>query len=743
MGIESARDGRAEPAVMRILNRIIAGLILMGAAACQLLPDSSPTPFPLEAPTPVPSLSPPTAVPTQLGAAATIGPDSASGLFQIGVLEGDLTGELAWAPDGLSLALTTLHGVGIFDLATLVKHQTFDSEVTPLSLGFSSDGALLVTGGRDLPGSEQDTLTVWDLAVGNRLHTMIGHTDWINSVALAPNGSLAASGSDDASVRLWRVDLGAESSALLGHTQPVTSVGFSPDGEVLASGSLDGTVRLWRVSDGGLILELTNESVGVRWVAFSPDGVTLAVASADGTIRLWAAGTGTLLHTLAGHVGSVGRITFSPDGQLLASAGSDQTIRVWNVADGAELARLEGHAGPVISVAFSPNGNRLASGSLDGTVRLWGLAAPQTVAATITPDFETIARFAPGSPVVLGEIHMLTDALGWALTEAAPHVLRTQDGGATWSDVTPAERAISPGEAKRSASGFFLDPYLAWVVYFPEQFVGGPETLDGLSGWLTSDGSNWLTSTIRAPMDINEGGPIVRFADEDHGWILVAFAVGAGQRGYTLLRTTDGGLSWDAIQTPPDSLSSCDKTAIAFADPAVGWMTNECPFELAGGVFVDQTTDGGNTWQQLELNPPAGQGPFADTYLVCRSHSPNLRSATRGALIVECRRQSGGLVSFLYSTDDAGQKWRISTYPGGALLLLNDTSGWALSREIHKTENGGQTWRLIKEVNWDGQFSFVNEELGWAVARSEQAIALVRTTNGARTWSVLEPVIGE
>ena len=727
----------------RILNRLIVGLILIGATACQLLPDSAPTPFPVQAPTPAPSSSPPTAVPTQAGEAGTIVPDNSGGLFQIGVLNGDLTGELAWSPDGLSLALTTIHGVGIFDLATLVKQQRFDSDVTPLGLAFSPDGALLVSGGRDLPGSEQDTLTVWDLPGGNRLHTLTGHTDWINSVAVAPNGSLAASGSDDTSVRLWRVDLGAESSALLGHTQPVTSVGFSPDGDILASGSLDGTVRLWRVSDGGLILELTNESVAIRWVAFSPDGITLAVASTDGTVRLWAAGTGTLLHSLAGHVGSVGRIAFSPDGQLLASAGADQTIRVWNVEDGAQLASLEGHAGPVISVAFSPDGTRLASGSLDGTVRLWGLLAPPAAVATTEPGFEAIAHLAPGAPVVLGEIHMQTALMGWALSANTPHVLRTEDGGLSWIDVTPPERAPSSSEPGRSAAGFFLDPYIGWVVYFPEQFVGGPETVDALSPWWTTDGSRWEAATIRAPMDINEGGPIVQFADEDHGWILVAFAVGAGQRGYTLLRTTDGGLSWDAIQTPPYSLSSCDKTAIAFADPAVGWMTNECPFELAGGVFVDQTTDGGNTWQQLELNPPAGHGPFAETYAVCRTHSPNLRSATRGALIVECRRQSGGLVSFLYSTDDAGQAWRISAYPGGTLLLLNDTTGWALSRQIHRTENGGQTWRLIKKVSWDGQFSFVNGELGWAVARSEQAIALVRTTNGARTWSVLEPVIGE
>ncbi len=727
---------------MRFPRLLVAALFLVGASACQLLPVAAPTPFSLEAPTATASSPPPTAAPTQAAAAGSIGPDTAAGLFQIGVLDGDLTGELAWAPDGLSLALTTIHGVGIFDVSTLVKEQRFDSDVTPLSLAVSSDGAILVTGGRDLPESEQDTVTIWDLASGDRLHTLTGHTDWINSVAVAPNGQLAASGSDDTTIRLWRVDIGAESTALLGHTQAVTSVDFSPDGEILASGSLDGSVRLWRVSDSSPIRELPNESIGVRSVAFSPDGVTLAAGAVDGSIRLWAAGTGTLLHVLVGHLGPVGRIAFSPDGALLASAGSDQTVRIWNVIDGALLNTLEGHTGPVISVAFAPDGTRLASGSLDGTVRLWGLTAPQPAVATSEAGVETIAHYAPGSPVVLSEIHMLTDLMGWALSADPPHVLRTQDGGVTWIDVTPPERAAYPDEADRSAAGFFLDPYIAWVVYFPEQFVGGPQTLDALSPWWTTDGVHWQASTIRAPMDINEGRPIVQFVDEDHGWILVAFAVGAGQRAYTLLRTTDGGLGWDAIQTPPDTLSSCDKTAIAFADAAAGWMTNECPFELAGGVFVDRTEDGGSSWQQLELSPPAGQGPFAETYSLCRTHSPNLRSATQGALIVECRRQSGGLVSFLYSTGDAGQSWRISAYPGGALLLLDDSTGWALSREIHKTENGGQTWRLVKTVNWEGQFSFVSGELGWAVARSEGAIALVRTTNGARTWALLEPVIG-
>jgi hypothetical protein len=172
-------------------------------------------------------------------------------------------------------------------------------------------------------------------------------------------------------------------------------------------------------------------------------------------------------------------------------------------------------------------------------------------------------------------------------------------------------------------------------------------------------------------------------------------------------------------------------------------MTNECPFELAGGVVVDRTEDGGLTWVQQELDPPVGRPPFASAYLLCRTHSPVLHSPEHGSLVVECRRESGAFESLLYTTEDGGRSWQIHAYPGGALRMLDEDVGWALSRAIHRTDNGGQTWRLVKTVTWEGQFSFVSADLGWAVARSQGALALVRTTNGAQSFSLLEPVVGE
>ncbi len=54
-----------------------------------------------------------------------------------------------------------------------------------------------------------------------------------------------AAGSEDRTIRVWDLATGQSIATLEGHSARVWSVAFSPDGTRLASGSSDQTIRLW------------------------------------------------------------------------------------------------------------------------------------------------------------------------------------------------------------------------------------------------------------------------------------------------------------------------------------------------------------------------------------------------------------------------------------------------------------------------------------------------------------------
>ena len=158
---------------------------------------------------------------------------------------------------------------------------------------------------------------------------------------------------------------------LVGHSHAVTSVAFSPDGATLASGSEDKTIEMWKLDAGKRWYTLTGHSDWVTCVAFSPDGATLASGGRDKMIHIWDLNKGKWWYALAGHADRVSAVAFSRDGQVLASGSRDKTVQLWNLNKGRRMSALTGHAGGVEAVAFSAGGELLASGSRDKTVQLW------------------------------------------------------------------------------------------------------------------------------------------------------------------------------------------------------------------------------------------------------------------------------------------------------------------------------------------------------------------------------------
>ncbi|MEA5580226.1 NB-ARC domain-containing protein [Nodularia harveyana UHCC-0300] len=131
------------------------------------------------------------------------------------------------------------------------------------AIAFSPDGSLLAS-----PSLDQ-TVKIWDVSTGECLQTLTGHTSWVMAVSFSPDGEPVAvdgfpgisklenpkgqkiaSASCDQTVKIWDVKEGRCLNTLIGHSNWVWSVAFSKDGSILASASEDETIRLWDMQSG-------------------------------------------------------------------------------------------------------------------------------------------------------------------------------------------------------------------------------------------------------------------------------------------------------------------------------------------------------------------------------------------------------------------------------------------------------------------------------------------------------------
>ncbi|MBL7497065.1 Hsp70 family protein [Frankia sp. CNm7] len=228
-----------------------------------------------------------------------------------------------FSPDGKLLAITgSDKTLRIFDVVTRAETMTFSGHKGPVyGVAFSPDGTMLATTSTDR------TVKLWGVATGNQIATLTGeHRGSIYGCAFSPDGRLLVSAGAEA-IYLWDVAVGESIMKLAGHTNFANGCAFSPDGLLLATTSNDGT-RVTDVPTGTTTMTLGGSA---QSCAFSPDGQLLATASTDDVARLWDVSTGVEVDTLSGHSGTVMSCAFAPFGLLLATTSTDTTARLWEI----------------------------------------------------------------------------------------------------------------------------------------------------------------------------------------------------------------------------------------------------------------------------------------------------------------------------------------------------------------------------------------------------------------------------
>ncbi|HUP20432.1 MAG TPA: WD40 repeat domain-containing protein, partial [Gemmatimonadota bacterium] len=138
-----------------------------------------------------------------------------------------------------------------------------------------------------------DRVFVIDLSAGETVADFVVADETIgraSSLALSPDGTLAAFGSEFGTTGLWDIGSGTRIVTLGGHLKGVHSVAFSPDGHRLLTASGDQeAVKIWDVATRQEVATLPGEGSLMGGAAVSADGSVIVAVDRNGTLHLWTA----------------------------------------------------------------------------------------------------------------------------------------------------------------------------------------------------------------------------------------------------------------------------------------------------------------------------------------------------------------------------------------------------------------------------------------------------------------------
>ncbi|WP_055076893.1 serine/threonine-protein kinase [Pseudanabaena sp. 'Roaring Creek'] len=282
----------------------------------------------------------------------------------------DAVQSVAVSPDGKTIASASDDGtVKLWELEgdnTSPIKEIKDRGGWVRAVVFVSDSQIITAG-------QDKNIKIIDIASGKILKTLSGHTNLINSLAIAPASDLLASGSYDNEINLWQISTGKLWRSLKGHTDKIWGLAISTDGKFVISASRDKTLIIWDVKTGEALHTLKGALAGVTCVLITPNGKQVISGGGDRVIRVWDMASGKQLYTLNGHEDAIGAIAITSDGKYLLSGGKDNpnSIRLWNLQTKSQIWNFIGHTDLVTSLVITPDNLKLISSSQDKNIDIW------------------------------------------------------------------------------------------------------------------------------------------------------------------------------------------------------------------------------------------------------------------------------------------------------------------------------------------------------------------------------------
>ena len=263
---------------------------------------------------------------------------------------------------------------------------------------------------------------------------------------------------------------------------------------------------------------------------------------------------------------TLGKIQFVSENEGWISAGDGKLLHttnggnIWTIVSPVPIDTLFTWSDPALDMCFiNPSTGWVLR--TKGTDTNWqGAVVYKTIDGGVTWNELTIPNYDTGI-----YIQFVDENNGWIMVFNTNYtgggVFRTTDGGNSWNLINlPAD-----------GFPYFKNSSTGWVM--PMDNDSTRKTIDGGLSWTAP----WGTNT---QVTLNS----IYFSDINNGWIV-------GRNG-TVLRTTNGGSSWDYI-TNTGLTSDYNSKSVFFLNASNGWIGTDKDNE---NPKVLHTTNGGSSW---------------------------------------------------------------------------------------------------------------------------------------------------